>query len=206
MPPTSPPAPHDASALEPPAAAVIGALVAEHRRFLAFLERRVGSREAAEEILQDAFVRSLDRADQLRDGESAVAWFYRLLRRALVDHWRRRDVERRALGRLAHEPTPPGPAPDAELEDVVCACVGELVATLKAEYGYAVRRVDLDGLEVRQLAEELSITPGNAAVRLHRARESLRRRVAESCGTCAEHGCLDCSCDASAKAHPHGCG
>src|SRR5688572_4203930 len=39
-----------------PTPATINVLVENHRRFLQFLERRVGSREVAEDILQDAFV------------------------------------------------------------------------------------------------------------------------------------------------------
>jgi hypothetical protein len=34
----------------------------------------------------------------------------------------------------------------------------------------------------------------NAGVRVFRARQTLKRRVTESCGTFAEHGCRDCSC------------
>jgi DNA-directed RNA polymerase specialized sigma24 family protein len=77
---------------------------------------------------------------------------------------------------------------------VVCACVLSLVDTLKPEYGAAIRRVDLDGVSVRGYAEEAGITPGNAGVRLHRAREALRRQLARGCGTCLMHGCLDCRC------------
>ena len=40
-----------------PNPAVVGVLVENHRRFLAFLERRVRSRAEAEDILQAAFVR-----------------------------------------------------------------------------------------------------------------------------------------------------
>ena len=40
-------------------------LVDNHRAFLRFLERRVGSREEAEDILQDAFGRSLEKLDGL---------------------------------------------------------------------------------------------------------------------------------------------
>ena len=47
------------------------------------------SRETAEDILQEAFGRALTRVDTLRDDESAVAWFYRLLRNAVIDHYRR---------------------------------------------------------------------------------------------------------------------
>lgn len=70
---------------ERPAPAVVQVLVENHRQFLAFLERRVGSRAMAEDILQEAFVRSMGKLDTLRSDESAVAWFYRLLRNAIID-------------------------------------------------------------------------------------------------------------------------
>ena len=175
---------------------VLGLLLDNHARFLRFLERRVGSRDEAEDILQEAFVRSLGRTEDLRSSESATAWFYRVLRNAIIDHHRREGTRSRAFERLAAEAeADPGEA-DAELEAVACACVTALVDTLKPEYGAALRRVDLDGISVRRFAEEAGITPGNAGVRLHRAREALRRQLARSCGTCLEHGCLDCTCGA----------
>lgn len=173
---------------------VLQALVENHRRFLTFLERRVGSREEAEDILQDGFARALERADTVRDEESAVAWFYRLLRNALVDRYRRRAAETRALEwvtGMAEEGEPP---PDEEMHAAVCACVGDLLGTLKAEYAAAIRRVDLEGATPASFAREAGITANNAGVRLHRAREALRRQLLKSCGTCVEHGCLDCVC------------
>jgi len=172
---------------------VVAVLVENHRRFLAFLERRVGSREVAEDILQDAFVRGLSRADQLRDRESVVAWFYRSLRNALVDHWRRRNSERRIFDDAAVS-ADAEPSIDPELMKTVCECATALLDTLKPEYAEALRRVDLDGVSVKDFAQEKQVTANNASVRLFRAREALRRQVERSCGTCAEHGCLDCTC------------
>jgi RNA polymerase sigma factor (sigma-70 family) len=171
--------------------AVLAQLVQSHARFLAFLERRVGTHEAAEEILQEAFVRALARGDSLRSDESATAWFYRLLRNALVDHHRRRAAERRALDRAAVEPTAPL---DEPLMQTVCACMHALLDTLKPEYAAAVRQVDLGEQSLTQYAQGAGITANNASVRLHRAREALFRRLVASCGTCATHGCLDCRC------------
>jgi RNA polymerase sigma-70 factor (ECF subfamily) len=179
---------------DPAAPGVLRALLDNHARFLAFVERRVGSRDVAEDILQEAFVRSLDRAGALRDSESATAWFYRVLRNAIVDHYRRGETRARAHERLAAESDALAAPPDAELEALVCACVMSMLDTLKPEYGAALRRVELDGMTVRGYAQEAGITPGNAGVRLHRAREALRRQLARSCGTCLEHGCLDCRC------------
>lgn len=173
---------------------VVAVLVENHRRFLAFLERRVGSREIAEDILQEAFVRGLTRAGQLRDEESVVAWFYRTLRNALVDHWRRRGAEQRAIDRAAVLADDSVPGVDQELMAEACRCASSLLDTLKPGYVEALRRVDLGGASVKDWAEETGITANNASVRLHRAREALRRQVLRTCGTCAEHGCLDCSC------------
>jgi RNA polymerase sigma-70 factor (ECF subfamily) len=86
------------------------------------------------------------------------------------------------------------PAP-ADLKEAVCACVRVLSETLKPEYGEALRRIDVDGISVKEYAAEIGIEPNNAGVRVHRAREALRKSVRTSCGTCADHGCLDCTCD-----------
>jgi RNA polymerase sigma factor (sigma-70 family) len=173
---------------------VLEVLVENHRQFLAFLERRVGSREAAEDILQDAFVRGLDRAETLREKDAVIPWFYRLLRNAVIDYYRRSGAEQRALAYVAGSGDQTAPAADEEWRDQVCACVAALVETLKPAYATAIKRVDLEGVAVADFARETGITANNAGVRLHRAHEALRRQLALSCRTCSVHGCLDCHC------------
>jgi RNA polymerase sigma-70 factor (ECF subfamily) len=172
---------------------VVRVLVDNHRDFLRFLERRVGRRDLAEDILQSAFVRGLDKLETLRDDEAIVAWFYRMLRNATIDHYRRSSAAERALAQFAAElETSTEPLETVRAE--VCRCVARLAETLKPEYADALRRVELDGASMAAFAEETGITTNNAAVRVHRAREALRRQVAASCGTCAEHGCVACTC------------
>lgn len=187
-----------AEALAPEDASVLAGLLANHHRFQQFLERRLGRADLAEEILQDAYVKaSTTRAPP--DEESAVAWFYRVLRNALIDHHRRADSEQRALAALqaepAGEPDPEG-EPDAALLRAVCHCIEGLLGTLKPEYAQAVRRVDMEDAGLPELAAEAGISSGNAAVRLHRARQAMRKRIEQCCGACARHACLhgDCTC------------
>jgi RNA polymerase sigma factor (sigma-70 family) len=174
-------------------------LVDNHRRFLSFLERRVPSRAIAEDILQDAFVRGITRAPDIRDSESIVAWFYRVLRNAIVDHYRHSGAEQRAYAQVLAETEDSVTPSDSELFETVCACVRDLVGTLKPEYASAITRVDLEGAAVKAFAEEQGISANNAAVRLHRAHQALKKQVTESCGTCAEHGCYRCECK---RRHP----
>jgi RNA polymerase sigma factor (sigma-70 family) len=178
----------------PAEAAVVERLVAGHRQFLAFLQSRVRDRATAEDILQAAYVRGLEKGGSIRDDESAVAWFYRLLRNALVDHYRRRAAADRALAREGAEAKT---SYEPELRDTVCACMNTLLPTLKPEYAEILRRVDLEEEPLARVADDLRITANNAGVRLHRARQGLKRQLERSCGTCATHGCLDCSCRGS---------
>lgn len=183
---------------------VIAVLVENHRRFLKFLEARVGTRAAAEDILQSAFVKGVEKSGGLRDGESAIAWFYRLLRNAIVDHHRRRAAEARALDRESIEAAAVGDG-GQDLDQIICQCVEDLIPTLKPEYAAILTRVDLDGRPVPAAALELGITANHAGVRLHRARLALRGLLKRSCGACTEHGCLDCTCVKSQRGRADTC-
>lgn len=167
-------------------------LVENHRAFLGFLERRVGDRALAEDLLQDAFTRNLDRLSDIPD-EALVPWFYRVLRNAAIDRHRRRGAEERALAAFTQELAHLA-QPDGEFHREICACVGRLARTLKPEYAQVLQAVDVEDTPVKTFADTAGLTTSNAGVRLFRARQALRRQVAASCGTCAEHGCVDCSC------------
>src|SRR5687767_15881822 len=84
---------------ETPAALAI--LLENHRAFLKYLERRVGDRELAEDILQDAFSKVLMHPDQAPADEGVVPWFYRTLRNAAIDQFRRRGTASRAVDAFA---------------------------------------------------------------------------------------------------------
>lgn len=60
-------------------------LVENHRAFLNYLERKIGDRTVAEDILQDAFVKVGARPNQVPPDEALIPWLYRNLRNAAVD-------------------------------------------------------------------------------------------------------------------------
>lgn len=173
----------------------LATLLENHRAFLGYLERRVGDRALAEDILQDAFAKVLSRPEQLPDDEALVPWFYRTLRNAAIDRFRRQGTADRALEAFARELESADAAPD-DTRAEVCRCISRLATTLKPEYADALQAIEVEGQPVKSYAERTGLTSGNAAVRVFRAREALKRRVVQSCGTCAEHGCLNCTCQA----------
>jgi RNA polymerase sigma-70 factor (ECF subfamily) len=160
--------------------------------FLRFVQRKVQSEAFAEDIVQDALLRSLDHAGSV-EAEGAVRWFYAVLENAIVDHFRRSATARKGLGQLATELSDAASTPD-DAPARACKCVGKLKAELKAEQARALERIEVDEVPVKDFAVEAGISSSNAAVRVFRAREALRKKVIATCGHCAEAGCLDCSC------------
>jgi RNA polymerase sigma-70 factor (ECF subfamily) len=149
--------------------------------------------EDAEELLQDAFLKSLEKSCEVRDKEKVVAWFYRVLRNSVVDYYRKAgkntqesagifaDLDKHAIAATGHQ-------------NEVCHCLHPLLENIKPEYREALTTIDLAGGSIRDLAKRAGITEGNAAVRVHRAREAMRKQVQMACGACAEHYCIDCDC------------
>jgi len=171
--------------------AVLARISAHHQDFLRFIAARVGEPAAAEDILQSAYVKALEHGSQFRDEGSVVAWFFRILRNAIIDYYRRGSARSKAHDLFGAE-TPT--SYEVELEQKVCACIGDVIGDLKTEYREAIEHVDLGGESVESFAQLHNTTANNASVRLHRARKAVARQLVQVCGVCAEHKCLDCTC------------
>ncbi len=172
------------------------ALQARRAEFKAFLAARVGGEAEAEDILQAGLLKALRSGHELRDQEKATAWFYRLLRRAVIDHYRARGSERRrteALGGLVTA-LEEDRAEAAAFATGACGCLDGVVATLPHPRAELLRRVDFQGESVHSAAAALGLTANHASVTLHRARRDLRARLEAFCGDCTEGACLDCDC------------
>jgi RNA polymerase sigma factor (sigma-70 family) len=164
--------------------------------FTGFARKRLADPELAADAVQESLLKALKAADQIRDEENAKAWFYRILRRTIIDLYRRRDARDRALAELEKELDPP---PDTEEERIVCACMERLLPLMTPQYSVLLQRIDLNEESPDSVAASLGITRSNLNVRLHRARQQLKRRLEENCRVCAKHACLDCHCSSDAK-------
>ncbi|HWB49689.1 MAG TPA: sigma-70 family RNA polymerase sigma factor [Stellaceae bacterium] len=183
-------------AAKPADAAVRRALVEARHEFLAFLQQRVGSKADAEELLQRFSLRALERASQLRDVRSVRGWLGRILATTIVDHQRR--AIRKRQREVSVDPTDfdeIAVEPDRETDEAICNCLHKLLPTMKPDYADILWRSDILGEPRDRIAASLGTTLNNVTVRLHRARQTLRKRLEEMCLTCPVHGFLDCRCD-----------
>jgi RNA polymerase sigma factor (sigma-70 family) len=143
-------------------------LLENHRAFLSYLTRRVGDRALAEDILQDAFAKVVARPEQAPDDEGIIPWFYRTLRNAAIDQFRRRGAAERVYEAFARE-LETHDLPTDEMTSEICACVSRLANTLKPEYAEALRAIEIGGTSVKTFAEQTDADATGLAVLAPRA-------------------------------------
>jgi RNA polymerase sigma-70 factor (ECF subfamily) len=176
---------------EHPQFSTLDAIVARRAEFPAFLVSRLGSEADADDVLQNGLAKAVRNATELRDGEKVTAWFYQILRNAIVDHIRARRAKEVRDDAWAKNQTV---LRDEETEKVACRCVDALIGELNPREAELVRRIELANEPVADAARVAGISPNNASVTLHRARKKLRERLEAFCGECAGGACLDCDC------------
>lgn len=167
--------------------------------FVAFARKHLGDLHTAEDVVQESLVKALAADRKPTTEEETTAWFYRILRRSIIDVHRRQGARSRAMERFEQEFPE---TPTAEDERILCACFKRLLPMVPEQYRELLQQVDLDGKEPSEVAAKLGLTKNNLTVRLHRARKHLREALSQNCRACSTHGCLNCTCGESPEA-PH---
>ena len=171
-------------------ASILRTLANQRARFLSFIRRRIDSPDIAEDILQASYLLATEHISELRDSARSTAWFYRLLRNAIIDHYRRSATRAKVLADESSLDRPTDPTSHSN----TCPCATRELAHLNKNYARALEDVEMNGLSVHAFATNEKIAPGTASVRLHRARKALASRLHTVCGSCSGNGCFDCTC------------
>jgi RNA polymerase sigma-70 factor (ECF subfamily) len=141
-----------------------------------FIRTRVADPAAAEDILQDVFVKIQAKIAQLKDPAKLQSWLFLLTRNAIIDHYRARKDMTEVPETLPSEP----PEDDAELEGLK-ASFRRMIYSLPEPYRDALVLTEFEGLTQKELASRLGISISGAKSRVQRGREQLKVMLHECC-------------------------
>jgi RNA polymerase sigma-70 factor (ECF subfamily) len=155
-------------------------------RVLRYVTRLVGEAEA-EDVTQCVMLKVNERLSAFRGDSSVSTWIYRIATNMAVDRLRQKATQR--LTDAEHEfdedDLPPAvQSPSAEataMREEMSACVGEFVARLPENYRTVMILSELEGLTNGEIAAVLGLTLDTVKIRLHRAREKLRKDLEAGC-------------------------
>ncbi len=153
-------------------ATLVGAL---SPALLRFFKSQVASREQADDLLQETWLRIHRVRHTYRPGEPVLPWVYAIARRVRVDGYRRtrRITAHEIAAEILPEPRPRleprNPLPEFET----------LIAGLPEAQKEVVTMLKVGGLSLEEVARATSCTVGAVKQKAHRAYERLRKLLRE---------------------------
>ncbi len=141
-----------------------------------FVYFKVGNREDAEDIVSQVFIKAARSLDVAQEEQVMLGWLYQVARTTITDHWRSyykgpstslEAMEEESNLYLAAEPVYIGDAEDATSE--APAKVQAILEVLPENYRRVLQFRFLQGCSLKETAEAMGITEGNAKVLQHRA-------------------------------------
>jgi RNA polymerase sigma-70 factor (ECF subfamily) len=140
-----------------------------------FIRSRVRDHTAAEDILQDVFVKIHQKLPSLRLSERLDAWVWRIVRNAIADHYRR---SRPALP--LSDVDLPGSEAESDLPELN-SCVRKFINQLQPAYRDALLLTEWEGLNQHEMGKRLGLSPSGAKSRVQRARNQLKTLLLDCC-------------------------
>ena len=145
-----------------------------HVALFDFLSWMTGDRTAAEDLVQDIFVRILKYRTTYRDGSHFETWLFRIARNARADYFRTRPPLEPLAADVLERPEP-GPSPMRRLEaDRERARLKRALLQLREDKRELIVLTRFRSMTHEQIAALLGIDSGAVKVRIHRALRELR--------------------------------
>jgi RNA polymerase sigma-70 factor (ECF subfamily) len=157
--------------------------------------RMVRDRELAEDLAQDAFVRTFNHLDRYDSRYKFSSWLFKIAYNLTVDHLRKRELQTisvhgapDAVSQERQEATSLTLQSDEESPDdrlVAKELAGELeeaIAGLREDYRTAILLRHVEGRPYEEIAEIMDIPLGTVKTYIFRARRELREALSASYG------------------------
>jgi RNA polymerase sigma-70 factor (ECF subfamily) len=155
-------------------------LVRRYRdRYARYAARMLGSLDAAEDAVQDAFIRAYDQLRQCRDPEYFAGWFFLILRNRCYAERRRNH---RAVGATNEQldVASPRESPDAAMErSEARRALSRALQKLTQEQRDVFVLKHIEGMSYEQIAEMIGASVPSLKMRMHRAYDRLREEMRE---------------------------
>ncbi|MGI9423668.1 MAG: sigma-70 family RNA polymerase sigma factor [Hyphomicrobiaceae bacterium] len=150
-----------------------------------------------DDVIGDVIVRLLQNSQALADAANPAAYVQRVAKNAVVDHYRRRGVERKALSQVQADAAIGGTynsSDDEAAEIEISRCMFPFIADLPPNYRDALTLTEINQLSQKEAAKHLGLSLSGLKSRVQRGRLLLQRAVTQCCSVEIDGrgGVMDC--------------
>jgi RNA polymerase sigma-70 factor, ECF subfamily len=148
-----------------------------HPRLRAFIKSRISDDMAADDVLQNVFLKMHTGLASLKDETKLKSWLYQIARNAIIDHFRSQKPFVDVPEWLPQPETDPCERVTQELSE----CLQPMMHRLPENYREAVILSELRGLTQKEVAKQQGTSLSGAKSRVQRGRVMLKNMLADCC-------------------------
>lgn len=149
----------------------------EYRDYLRrYITRRVSHREDAEDILQDVFVSIQNNISSIREEGAVKAWLSQIARNRIADYYRSQKPTE-----LLDDNIPNTKAESENANREISICVRNMINELPVKYQQAIKLTTYQGLNQKQVAQQLGLSLSGAKSRVQRSRTLIKKMLQRCC-------------------------
>ena len=151
-----------------------------YQSLLNFVRSKIRSKEDAEDIVQNVFIKISSNLYKLAEKEKLKSWIFTITRNSIIDYYRMKNsrksismesaIEENVLEHEQRDPT-------MELDQ----CMTTMIGLLPAEYKDIIIDAELNGIKQKELAEKYNMAYPSMRSRVQRGRERLKKLFYDCC-------------------------
>ena len=151
-----------------------------HQELLGYLKSKVRSREDAEDILQNVFVKISSSINQLNDEVKVKNWIFTITKNAIIDYYRGNASKRKAaiveeIDENIIDNADPDPTKGLD------QCMNTMIGLLPDEYRDIIMDSEIKGTKQKELADHYGMAYPSMRSRVQRGRERLKQLLFNCC-------------------------
>ncbi len=159
----------------------VGAIYNEfHRELLGYVRSKIRSKEDAEDVVQNVFIKIAANVDKLDGKEKLKNWIYTVTRNAVIDFYRA-NARKGRVAVVGEIPDDVFDEADIDPTKGLDQCMHTMIALLPVAYRDILIDAEIKGIRQKELAARYGMAYASMRSRVQRGRERLKQIFYNCC-------------------------
>ena len=155
-------------------------------KLFGFISKHAIDKDDVNDIIQDTFLKVKTNIDSLRNPAKVESWIFQIARNTINDHFREKKKFFEAEENIKEVSIEPNAFAEEDIKIKIqtqgfSEYAGFIVSELPEKYRKAVYMADIEGLSMKEVAEELNISVSGAKSRVQRGRKMIKEIILKCC-------------------------
>ncbi len=147
-----------------------------HQKLSGFIKSRI-SDDAADDLLQDVFLKVHAQLDSLKTDTKVESWLYQITRNTVIDYYR----ANKRLEELPKWIEQPELDESTAIRQELSSCLEPMISQLPDKYREAIQLSEIEGKTQKELSKKENISLSGAKSRVQRGRALLKSLLNDCC-------------------------